>query len=366
MRWGEAIGLEREYLKRSHVNVEWQLREVNGTFYRLPPKDDSYRSTNWEPRLPVDLPPFLTTLLDGQAAKHAQHRCACTSQHGGSGQYIFTGPDGGHYRRSNHARRIFRPACDGRYEPVRARPGKLVIADATTWPGRPVASWPPAQPNQPFAAPTGAGVPVLISTEGKGRCPNCGHALVLRRDGRLISHVAADARCPGSGQQPAEDAPLVCWLPVKTGLTRHGLRHSQKTWMAEDGIPEILAEQRLGHEVPGMRGLYTHASDRMRNELVAALQQRWEDSLRARAAIDPHSPVPLLDALLAPYGGETTQPAAPRLTLAPAPPPKRGRDGRARAGTGRARTGSGRKDDLPNSSQNDESSPSASRVTIVR
>jgi hypothetical protein len=27
----------------------------------------------------------------------------------------------------------------------------------------------------------------------------------------------------------------------------------------EDGIPEILAEQRLGHEVPGMRGLYAHA-----------------------------------------------------------------------------------------------------------
>jgi hypothetical protein len=24
--------------------------------------------------------------------------------------------------------------------------------------------------------------------------------------------------------------------------------------MAEDGIPDILAEQRLGHEVPGMRG----------------------------------------------------------------------------------------------------------------
>ena len=57
--------------------------------------------------------------------------------------------------------------------------------------------------------------------------------------------------------------------------------------MAEDGIPEILAEQRLGHEVPGMRGLYAHASDRMRDDLKAALQARWEDSLRARAAIDP-------------------------------------------------------------------------------
>jgi len=26
--------------------------------------------------------------------------------------------------------------------------------------------------------------------------------------------------------------------------------------MAEDGIPEILAEQRLSHQVPGIRGLY--------------------------------------------------------------------------------------------------------------
>jgi hypothetical protein len=71
--------------------------------------------------------------------------------------------------------------------------------------------------------------------------------------------------------------------------------------MAEDGIPEILAEQRLGHDVPGMRGLYAHASPRMREELTAALQARWEESLRARAAIDPHSPVPMLDNLLAPF-----------------------------------------------------------------
>ena len=69
--------------------------------------------------------------------------------------------------------------------------------------------------------------------------------------------------------------------------------------MAEDGIPDILAEQRLGHEVPGMRGLYTHVSDRMRDALVRALQARWEESLRARAAISPHPPVPLLDELLA-------------------------------------------------------------------
>ena len=92
----------------------------------------------------------------------------------------------------------------------------------------------------------------------------------------------------------------------------HGLRHGHKTWMAEDGIPEILAEQRLGHQVPGMRGLYAHASDRMRDDLRHALQARWEDSLRERAAISPHSPVPLLDALLAPLRARPSKPPARR------------------------------------------------------
>ena len=47
-----------------------------------------------------------------------------------------------------------------------------------------------------------------------------------------------------------------------------------------------------------MRGLYAHASDRMRDDLKHALQVRWEDLLRDRAAISPRSPVPLLDELL--------------------------------------------------------------------
>jgi hypothetical protein len=50
-----------------------------------------------------------------------------------------------------------------------------------------------------------------------------------------------------------------------------------------------------------MRGLCAHASRQMRGKLTAALQARWEESLRRRAAIDPHSPVPLLDNLLAPF-----------------------------------------------------------------
>jgi hypothetical protein len=49
--------------------------------------------------------------------------------------------------------------------------------------------------------------------------------------------------------------------------------------MVEDRIPEILAETRLGHEVPGMRGLYSDVSDQMRQELRDKLQGRWEELL---------------------------------------------------------------------------------------
>ena len=135
----------------------------------------------------------------------------------------------------------------------------------------------------------------------------------MRLDAKTVAHKNESGHCPGSGELPADDPPLASWLPVKDGLTPHGLRHGHKTWMAEDGIPEILAEQRLGHQVPGMRGLYAHASERMREELTAALHARWEESLRQRAAINPHSPVPLLDTLLAPFR------AAPAGHPGPAP-----------------------------------------------
>jgi integrase len=301
MRWGETIGLERDLLQPTLINVEWQLREIQGRFHRLPPKDDSYRSTNYQPLLPVDLPPFLTGLLAAQAGKHTRQRCACAAGHGGSGRYVFLGPDGGHHRRSNYARRIFRPACDGRYTPANGSPSRLVVADATAWPGIPAASWPQAVAGKPFTPPTGRGTPRLISTEDTGRCPSCGYAVRRRLDGTIIAHKAEAGHCPGSGEPPASDVPVACWLPVKDGLTPHGFRHSHKTWMTEDGIPEILAEQRLGHQVPGMRGLYAHTSQPMRDELTAALQARWEKSLRDRVTIDPHSPVSLLDSLLAPF-----------------------------------------------------------------
>lgn len=84
LRWGEIISLEHGYLHPGEIRVEWQIREVGGWFYRLPPKDDTCRSPDWEPCFPVDLPPFLATLLARQAAGSTAMRCACAAEHGGS------------------------------------------------------------------------------------------------------------------------------------------------------------------------------------------------------------------------------------------------------------------------------------------
>jgi hypothetical protein len=111
--------------------------------------------------------------------------------------------------------------------------------------------------------------------------------------------MAGKARCPGSGQEPLPDVMLSSWLPVLHGLTPHGLRHGHQTWMDEDGIPEVLKTERMGHEMPGMQGVYGHVSPAMRANLKAALQERWETSLRERVRISPRSNVPALDALLA-------------------------------------------------------------------
>ena len=57
---------------------------------------------------------------------------------------------------------------------------------------------------------------------------------------------------------------------------------------------------------------------RERDDLKHALQARWEESLRARAAINAHSPVPLLDEILTPFrerGRQDSEPATPHETV---------------------------------------------------
>jgi hypothetical protein len=90
--------------------------------------------------------------------------------------------------------------------------------------------------------------------------------------------------------------------------------------MDEDRIADALKSERMGHEVPGMRGAYSHVSTAMRAELTTALQERWDAALRERAQLAPRSIVSVLDVLLTrqrPPADKIGSQMAPKIGHAP-------------------------------------------------
>jgi integrase len=242
MRWSEAIGLPPEPLHGQTLDIAWKLYELDGRFYRGRPKDGSIRT--------ADLPPFLEELLTWYLGTTTSRTCTCRNTEPpwcpGS-EYAFLAPSNGHFRRSHYARRVVRPAADGLYP---GRQGKYardpwpVLADMSApWPGRPVPPWPPAQPGVPFRPPAGRGISRLAGKEGSGRCLGCHRSVLLRRDGLVISHKTNGLRCAGSVQEPAEPAPIASWLPLRPGLTPHGLRHGHETWLDDLGVRYVLQSE---------------------------------------------------------------------------------------------------------------------------
>jgi hypothetical protein len=67
---------------------------------------------------------------------------------------------------------------------------------------------------------------------------------------------------------------------------RHDTRHTHITWLIEDDIPEIAQARRLGHRLPGIRGVYSHVTPVMIARITTSLQARWQ------ASHVTHSPPP--------------------------------------------------------------------------
>jgi integrase len=93
------------------------------------------------------------------------------------------------------------------------------------------------------------------------------------RDGGLLRRSNFHRRVwrPATDGNPRKNIP-----PVITGMHFHDLRHSHKTWLIEDDVPEVAQAKRLGHRLPGIRGVYSHVSPAVEQRLVDGLQQRWE------------------------------------------------------------------------------------------
>jgi integrase len=294
MRWSEILGLPPDCIAPGKIQVNWKLYELNGRFYRGRPKDGSIR--------PVDSPPFLDDLLGRVTSKRCQ--CDGTGEWCPGGEYTFLSTDGAHFRRSNYSARYFRPAADGWYPATKTKSAAPVLADVRHgFPGVPVPPWPAAEVDKPFVPPTGRGHARLVNVDdGRARCSVCQRTQLVRVDGSMITHDAVGGgRCAGGGRPPAEDVPLACWTPLVPGLTPHGLRHGHQPMMDDAGVHYVLQSERMGHEVPGMRGVYAHPTEEMRGTLLVALQRRWEQSLDDRARLSPRSPVQVLDELLRPF-----------------------------------------------------------------
>ena len=82
---------------------------------------------------------------------------------------------------------------------------------------------------------------------------------------------------PAVAGNPARGIPAI--LP---GMHFHDLRHTHKTWLIEDAIPEIAQARRLGHRLPGVRGVYSHVTPAMQQHITDALQARWNNATTAR------------------------------------------------------------------------------------
>lgn len=63
--------------------------------------------------------------------------------------------------------------------------------------------------------------------------------------------------------------------PILPGLSSHGNRHAQATWMEEDGMSSILRDAIMGHATHGIGGVYAHPTPAMRKARVEALERRW-------------------------------------------------------------------------------------------
>ncbi|WP_312880177.1 LacI family DNA-binding transcriptional regulator [Actinokineospora xionganensis] len=155
--------------------------------------------------------------------------------------YVRGGPAGqlsAHWRRTGFATWLFKPAVTGWYPSKAPRPARPVPILGEPWPGIPV----------------------------RGR------------------------NAPGRA--------TACWLPIASGLTPHGLRHTHKTLMDELGVPKSLTDERMGHQDGSVQARYSHVTQLMRDRLMEDLTGLWEAALDARRALGPTSPVQVLDYLL--------------------------------------------------------------------
>jgi integrase len=75
--------------------------------------------------------------------------------------------------------------------------------------------------------------------------------------------------------------PAIPAVPTFKGKRLYLVRHGAKAWLDEDGHSKFAVESRMGHEVPGVEGIYSSVTVPMERAIMKSLQERW-DGLQER------------------------------------------------------------------------------------
>lgn len=288
MRWGEIVGLETAFARPDAIRVEHQLYELDsGELIRCPPKDDSYRS--------IDAMDWLSALVSDHVARTKPAPCPCHGK-----RYVFRGQGtartGGHQgaklvdvaRRAdvstgtvsnvlNHPDRVredTRLRVERAIEELNFVRGGTPTENAAHWRRNGFATW-------------------LFTPAASGWYPK--KAPQEARPVPLLGEPRPGIPVRGRNAQKRADA---CWLPIATGLTPHGLRHSHRTHMEDLGTEKDLMDERMGHIDGSISARYAHVTPGMRKRLMLGPTEQWEASLDARRSMHPRSSVAVVDRLL--------------------------------------------------------------------
>lgn len=88
--------------------------------------------------------------------------------------------------------------------------------------------------------------------------------------------VIADGAEERTGRRMHHPRPAIPAVPAYEGRRLYLLRHGAKTWLDEDGHSRYAVETRMGHDVPGVEGVYSSATAAMEEMISKKLQERWE------------------------------------------------------------------------------------------
>ncbi|WP_322501765.1 integrase [Streptomyces rochei] len=103
----------------------------------------------------------------------------------------------------------------------------------------------------------------------------------------------ADAR-PASPQTRRPARPAIPAVPEMAGEAIYRLRHWHKALLDEPGdIPRVAVEGRMGHELPGVEGVYSEVTVAMEERIVSYLQAVWEKQVVSEGLWMPPFPTAL-------------------------------------------------------------------------